>query len=377
MSVLEALQPNHDVVLLTTSDVSDLSSHNEYYGTDVGDIETVTMDFFGIELAKLMKNLNNSEFGKLNYLTSIASQAMYHRCCRRAVPNVDLFISTWDEVSIEYPSILYIHAPTRYNHLMPDDGLDYPQPLPWFIERYRSVLRRFAGFDPKQIITATMFANSKWTAARAEEAYDVQPRVLYPPVNTEPLTSGMPWNEREDGFIFLSRIHPCKNIVWLIDILREVRDRGNDIHFHIIGPKDPDNPEYYNEVRREVSNHGFVSLEGPMYGEELREMLKSHKYGINGAMREQFGISIAEMVASGMIPFVPRGGGQTEVVNDLPEVVFNSSSEAVRKIDNMYDSDTLPSTTRQNLPDINSMFGRSEFQSIILESVGNILQRDN
>jgi glycosyltransferase involved in cell wall biosynthesis len=373
MSVLEALQSEHDVIFVTTSDVRDLEQHNEYFGTEVRDIDVQTIKLGGVELARIMKKLDTVGSKKVNYFTTIASQAIYYRYCRQSIPNVDLFISTWDEVCTGYPSVLYIHAPTRYKYLMPDDELNYPQPIPWLVERYRSGARRFAGFDSERVVDATVFANSGWTASRIQESYGVRPDVLYPPINTEGLSSELQWDKREDGFVFLSRIHPGKNIKWLIKILRRVRDQGHDIHFHVIGPRDSDKPGYYDEVATLVAKHNFVTLEGPMYGTELNKMLNKHKYGINGAKTEQFGMSIAEMVAAGMIPFVPNGGGQTEVVNDQSEVLFNSTDEAVDKIAAVCENSAMAQEIRQGLPDVTSEFGTARFQTRIRDTVHNLL----
>jgi hypothetical protein len=50
-------------------------------------------------------------------------------------------------------------------------------------------------------------------------------------------------------------------------------------------------------------------------------------------MREEhFGMAPAELARSGAIVWVPRGGGQMEVVANEPALMYDSEDEAVEKI---------------------------------------------
>ena len=46
--------------------------------------------------------------------------------------------------------------------------------------------------------------------------------------------------------------------------------------------------------------------------------MASHRYGIHGMREEHFGMAPAEMVRAGVIVWVPRGGGQMEIVGREP-----------------------------------------------------------
>ncbi len=75
-------------------------------------------------------------------------------------------------------------------------------------------------------------------------------------------------------------------------------------------------------------------MEGPKSGKQKEALLTNSKYAIHTRTDEAFGISVAEMVNAGCIPFVPNGGGPTEIV-PFRELQFGTVEEAVRKIDFM------------------------------------------
>jgi hypothetical protein len=110
-----------------------------------------------------------------------------------------------------------------------------------------------------------------------------------------------------------------------------------------------------------------------MYGEALHEMLRTHRYGINGARTEQFGIAIAEMVAAGMVPFVPNSGGQRELVNEDPAVMFDSTAEAVEKIASVVSIPAHAARIREDLPDVEARYGRAVFGARIRDVVREAL----
>jgi glycosyltransferase involved in cell wall biosynthesis len=239
---------------------------------------------------------------------------------------------------------------------------------------FKSIARRFGKFSPVEVSESTLVSNSDRTASKVEHWYSTRPQVLNPPIDTDGLSGGLPWEEREDGVIFLSRIHSGKNIEWLIEILHQVRQRGHDIHFHIIGPKDTDQPEYYQKIRSLSDEYNFVTMEGKMQGEALNRMLREHKYGINGARTEQFGMAIAEMVTAGMIPFVPNSGGQREIVGENTAVMFETTEEAVEKISEVHSKQDLVPRIKQHFPDIEAKYGKRVFKKEIREIVRRQLQ---
>ena len=60
--------------------------------------------------------------------------------------------------------------------------------------------------------------------------------------------------------------------------------------------------------------------------------MATHRYGIHGMREEHFGIAPAELARAGCIVWVPRGGGQMEVVGHEPALMYDSDDDAVEKI---------------------------------------------
>ena len=60
--------------------------------------------------------------------------------------------------------------------------------------------------------------------------------------------------------------------------------------------------------------------------------MASHRYGIHGMREEHFGMAPAELARAGVITWVPRGGGQSEIVAGEPALTYDTDEEAVQKI---------------------------------------------
>jgi hypothetical protein len=60
--------------------------------------------------------------------------------------------------------------------------------------------------------------------------------------------------------------------------------------------------------------------------------MASHRYAIHGMREEHFGMAPAELARAGVIVWVPRGGGQTEIVAGEAALTYDTEDEAVEKI---------------------------------------------
>jgi glycosyltransferase involved in cell wall biosynthesis len=171
-------------------------------------------------------------------------------------------------------------------------------------------------------------ANSIWTQKILKKEYGLDCEVLYPPVSGtfRPVS----WAERENGFMVLGRFSPEKRIERVISILGQVREKGFDVHLHILGRGD--NAAYAKYLSGLSQVHSdWVFLEGLVVGDEKNEFLASHRFGISGCRNEAYGIAVAEMVKAGAIVWVPDGGGQVEIVG-RDELIYGTDDDAVEKI---------------------------------------------
>ena len=208
--------------------------------------------------------------------------------------------------------------------------------------------------------------NSDWIGDKVREWHGIESTTLYPPVSGE--FPEVPWQNREDGFVCIGRISPEKELDDIIDILACVRKQGHDIHLHLIGS--PDHPRYYKRiVRRAKANPSWLFINKNPSRDELVRLVATHRYGIHGMKEEHFGMAVAEMVRGGCIVFVPRGGGQLEIVGNDDRLLYGSVEEAVSKIHPVLKDPDLQNALRCHLNQRKELFSTAHFVRQLREIV--------
>lgn len=126
-------------------------------------------------------------------------------------------------------------------------------------------------------------ANSRWTVALLRERYGIEVEVLYPPAVNH--FSARPSRERENGFVCLGRVVPEKRIDFVIEVLRMVRQSGHPVHLHIAG--EIGGSAYERSIRELGRQHrDLIFLEGLVAGEEKKNLLAAHRFGISARENE-------------------------------------------------------------------------------------------
>jgi glycosyltransferase involved in cell wall biosynthesis len=178
----------------------------------------------------------------------------------------------------------------------------------------------------------------------------------------------VPWEDRENGFIAIGRIAPEKELEKLIDSLAAVKSQGWDIHLHIVGS--PEDRRYYKRILRRVrENASWVFLEQNLSREELVQLVSMHRYGIHGMAEEHFGIAVAELVWAGCLVFVPRGGGQVEIVDGDERLLYAAPEEAVAKIILVMSDPDVQRSLRTHLASRKRLFSTERFMRRMQELV--------
>ena len=256
------------------------------------------------------------------------------RWAREKAGGFDVMISTYNVMEFGKPGIQFI-ADFSF-----DDGLR--RELHPSVRGIRSALyrksplrtlylelgRRLAGQSRSGWRVNLTLANSRWTRDILDRRFGVKAGVLYPPVRAdfEPAS----WGQRENGFVVMARMAPEKQVERTIAILDEVRRAGHDIHLHVLGRED--HRDYTAKIRGLCRDRGgWARFEGLAVGERKKAFLAGHRYGLSACRNEAFGIGVAEMAAAGCVAWVPRGGGQVEIVGN-EDLVYESGEDAARKI---------------------------------------------
>ncbi|WP_254546544.1 glycosyltransferase family 4 protein [Halomarina pelagica] len=353
MSVLEALQDDYDVTLLTLTD-PDFDELNDYFNTAVDDVT--------VRQAGWLAPMINEWFGLKYY---VLQNALLGRYARRHADEFDLLVSTINELGLEADSIQYVHFPFDWTVSL-DDREHIFHPTVEDDSPYERLCTWIAGVTRQDIHSNTLFANSPWTADVVEDAYGTRPDVLYPPIDTSDFDP-RPWEARERGFVTIGRIERSKRVVEMIEIVDGLRDRGHDVDLHVIGPTVDE--EYREEVAALADDREYVELEGEIPREELVERVCTHRFGIHGKRYEHFGMAVAELAAGGTLPFVPSDGGQHVVVRDDERLLYDSVDDAIETIDRVLSDPDLQRDLRVGPEEIERRFGRERFKEAVRRAV--------
>jgi glycosyltransferase involved in cell wall biosynthesis len=353
MNVLESLQHCYDVTLLTLTDPN-ITALNDYYNTNV-EREAIDIERLGLFFPTIYRYTDKLHLFK---------NACLSRLVKREQNRFELIISTYNEFSFQSRSLQYIHMP-QFRRWIAENGKNRT-----LYDSYDKLCKMIEGFDVDNIRSNHLVANSAWTTGVTENIYSVSPKVMHPPVDTKGFVD-TPWTEREDGFVTVGRMLPYKNVDRTINIIRRVNERDHDIHLHVVGPV-PDTA-YAEEIRNDAGQYEFIHLAGEVSREELVELISTHKYGIHGTDHEHFGMAVAELAAGGAIPFVPNGGGQREIVHEREELLYETTDEAVEKIDRILSNTDLQMELSDQINDIEERFGRERFKREIGALVEDIL----
>ncbi|MFC7157350.1 glycosyltransferase family 4 protein [Halomarina halobia] len=358
MNVLEALRSEHDVTLLTLTD-PDFDELNAYYRTDVGDI--------AVRRPRRSKRLLDALEGAAGVTLYNLRNALLNRFVARHAAAFDATVGTDNELSVPGPLVQYVHTP-RFARLVVSKRVGEDS----FVDHaYDRLSYRIGGYDAKTIRGSHLLTNSSWMADVVQDAYDARPEVVHPPVDTRGFEP-RPWEEREEGFVTIGRLARYKNLEDVIAIVDGVRERGHDVHLHLVGPA-------YDEAYRErlaslAAERPHVSIEGELPRERLVELVCAHRYGLHAKRHEHFGLAVAELVAGGALPFVPANGGQRDIVDGRDHLTYDTVEGAIETIDRVLSSPELRTDLRPDPKSVERRFGRERFQREVREVLGDALQ---
>ncbi len=366
---LEALKSDYDVTFLTWKP-SHWDEINRYYGTQLHPSQFRSAHFpdWMRRLAALDPDMH-----------SFLPLAFLLRAGRRMARGADLTIFFNDECDVGTRAIQYIHFPWL-NKFYRDKkffaSASLAERAKYLVQVHYRPWRLLSGFQFEKMRQNLTLVNSDWTGQVYQASYEMPTRTLYPPVCVQPAT--VPWQERENGFVCIGRISPEKKYERIIEILGAVRERGHNIHLHVIGGmnENANYAEYYHEIRALIhANADWVSFHENIAREELTQLITTHRYGIHGMEDEHFGLAVAEMTRGGAIVFVPNDGGQVEIVGAEPRLLYASPQDAVEKISRVLENEHTQAALRAQLGACAAQFSAERFMGQLREIVAAELRR--
>ena len=349
--MLQALVRHHRVTVLSWSPV-DVEPINRFFGTDLraGDFE-----------CRLPPASWRFSIDALPVPAALIRSALMMRYARQIQGPFDVIIGAQNEIDCGRRCIQYIHYPT-YTRPRPAVDLRVYHRSKWLLQKYYSTADRLADFSMERMRANLTLANSNWTAAEYRRLFNAPAVTVYPPVVGK--QAGTPWSLRHTAFMAIGRFSPEKDYERLLRIMARVREAVPELTFTIVGTCDRHTRDYYSQVRRFAATLGpWVVFRENLTREQIRTLMSDTRYGIHGMRAEHFGMAPAEMTRAGMIVWVPNGGGQVEIVDGEPSLVYDTEEQAsdsiVRVVRNEAEQDRL----RTLLAARSELFSEGRFMS--------------
>jgi glycosyltransferase involved in cell wall biosynthesis len=351
--MLQALVPTDRVTVLSWWPI-DVAPINRFFGTSLrpSDFNTVVVP-------------RSWTFAPdhLPVPAALLRSALLMRYTRRLCDAFEVIVGAHNETDYGRRGIQYVNYPT---YLRPRPDVDYRwyHRWPWLLNTYYRCADRVADFSLDRMKQNLTLANSHWTAAHVKRFLGVDAQTLYPPVAD--LGPPIAWTDRRTAFLALGRIAPEKEYERSMRILAKVRRQVPDLTFTIVGTWDRQGGRYMTELRRLAASLGsWIDFRRNPARDELRAIVRSHRYGIHAMREEHFGMAPAEMVHAGCVVWVPHGGGQMEIVGDEPLLLYDTEEEAADKILRVLGSAPEQVRLREHLALQSQLFGADRFMDDI------------
>jgi glycosyltransferase involved in cell wall biosynthesis len=355
--VLQALVGRYRVTVLSWRPV-EIAPINRFFGTSLN-----RSDFDAI----VVPNAWRAAVDHLPIPATLIKLSLLMRFTRRINAGYDVIFGVYNETDYGRRGIQYVHYPT-YLRPRPDVDLRWYHPPPAGLKLYYALADRIAGFSLERMKTNLTLVNSNWTGEHVRRFLGIETRTLYPPV-VDP-APGLPWAERRSGFLAVGRISPEKDYGKVMQILSRVRERIPDLTLTIVGTWDRHSRAYWEELQRLAASYGpWIHFRDNLTRDEVRSLMASHRYGIHGMSEEHFGMAPAELARAGAIVWVPRGGGQMEVVGNEPALMYESSQDAFEKITATLDDADEQTRLRARLAQVGEQFSTDNFMRQVREIV--------
>ena len=361
--VLQALVPEYRVTVLSWRPV-EIEPINRFFGTHLHQ-----SDFDTIVVPRSWRMIADH----LPTPSTLIKMALLMRYTRRVSAGFDVLFGVYNETDYGRRGIQYVHYPT-YLRPRPKVDLRWYHPPQAGLNLYYALADRIAGFSLERLKANVTLVNSDWTGEHVAKFLGITTRTLYPPV-VDP-APGLPWGDRRNAFLAVGRISPEKEYERVMKILARVREHAPDLTLTIVGTWDRHSRRYFQSLTSLASSLGsWIQFRDNLTRDEVRGLMASHRYGIHGMREEHFGMAPAELARAGAIVWVPRGGGQMEIVGHEPALMYESDDDAVMKITSVLASASEQQRLREQLAATSERFSTARFMEQVRTIVNEFEDR--
>ncbi|HJU41415.1 MAG TPA: glycosyltransferase [Vicinamibacterales bacterium] len=329
--VLQALVPTHRVTVLSWRPV-DINPINRFFGTTLA-----PKDFDTIVVPRTWRAIPD----RLPVPATLIKLSLLMRYTRKISNGHDVLFGVYNETDFGRRGIQYIHYPT-YLRPRPEVDLRWYHHPPGGLNLYYRLADWIGDFSVERMKQNVTLVNSDWTGTHVTRFLGVPTQTLYPPV-ADPAPE-LPWSDRRNGFLIIGRISPEKEYERVMRILARVREQIAGITLTIVGTWDRHARSYRERIvdlarslgstsaQSASADKSWIDFRDNISRDEMRRLMAAHRYGIHGMREEHFGMAPAELARAGCIVWVPQGGGQMEIVDREPSLMYDTEDDAVNKI---------------------------------------------
>jgi glycosyltransferase involved in cell wall biosynthesis len=259
--------------------------------------------------------------------------------------------------------ITYIHHPSIHFPLSVGKRRWFHH-IPGVLPGYRAFCEWLGRFTNEGLRRNLALANSTFIRGRIRQVHGLDAMVLHPPVPGG--FADVPWSERRRSFVALGRLSPEKRWHRAVEILDEVRRRGHDVTFTLIGHAQPSG--YLEHLRALAVFRPWFRIAENLTREKLVAEVPRFRYGLHTMKEEGFGIGPAEIQRAGCVLFAQNSGGLVDIVDD-PARLFDTVGEAADKIERMLNHPEVEEDFRQRVAEQRERFSETAFCESLREIV--------
>lgn len=330
---IEALREDYQVCV-SALEPADCAALNRFYGTSLRD-----QDFQQIVAPQRYRRLRRWMPTQGALLDRCLAMRWAQSLDRKN--RYDLMLGTQDEMDFGRRGIQYVHNSWTYDPSARGD-MRWFHYIPAVLQLYQRCCGSIARVSNEGLRANLSLTNSNFMRDRIRRMHGVDATLLYPPVPGG--FAALPWEQRQKSFVGLGRLADAKRWGLALEILEEVRRRGFDVTFTLIGRGD--DSACSQHLRARAAGSPWFRLAETLTRAELVQEVPRHRYGIHAMEDEHFGIGPAEIQRAGCILFAHNSGGPREIVDD-PRRLFDTVEDAADKIERMLKDPALEEDFRR------------------------------
>ena len=204
-----------------------------------------------------------------------------------------------------------------------------------------------------------IYPNSIYVKNMMEKLYGrFQNTIFYPPTLLSSIDTV--FTRKPLRIVYVGRITASKqipDIIAIVELARSISKRN--LELVIAGPYDAKAP-FVRKIYKMIEKKNWVSLPGGVFGREKEELLLSGSFAVHARRDEEFGISVAEYIVSGLIVVVPNEGGSCEIINN-PALTYDTNENAARILARLVLDDAFREEQRSNCANQAKLYTRESY----------------